>query len=143
MEKNLAALIRDDAKTIKVQFGQTGKVYTYVTHLDVKIGDHVVVPTSDENRYSVAEVKAIDDKCNIDQGSDLEYKWVIHVFNLEDHLLNEARNRQIEELVADATRTSMRRTFLENILAGVEPEKRKEIEAVVSSKPTGAKRLRK
>ena len=108
----------------------------------MKPGDFVVVPTSDADRYSVAEVKSVDDKCNIEQGSDLEYKWVIHSFNLEEYLLNEARNRQIEELVADATRENMRRTFLENILAGVEPEKRKEIEAVVSTKP-GAKRLKK
>jgi len=48
MDKNIAAILREDTKTCRVVFkdgGNTSSEYTYITHLDVKEDDYVVVPT--------------------------------------------------------------------------------------------------
>ena len=143
MDNNMAALIRNDTKTIKVQFGAS-KHYTYVTNLDVRPGDFVVVQAGDEfPRYSVGEITQVDTDCEIEPNSDLEYKWIVHAFNLEEYLLTMARNKEIETMVSKASRGNMRRTFAESILAGVDPEQRKAIEDITSVKPAGAKRLKK
>jgi hypothetical protein len=49
MDKNIAAILREDAKTCSVKFPgdngiASGSSYTYVTHFPLEVGDLVVIP---------------------------------------------------------------------------------------------------
>jgi hypothetical protein len=154
MEKNIAALMRPDAYTLRVSpsIPVTGltkarapvsaprslphgnKEYTYVSDFpDIIPGDYVVVDMSDELR--VVEVVAVDKEVLIEPGSDLAYKWVVARVDMARHLANTSRNDRIANAVAAAGRTSMRRMFANQVLAGLEDEARSELLALTGGAP--------
>ena len=142
MDKNIAALLRQDAKTIRVTFEQTRydreyisrnggereqqKLYNYVTHLDVKVGERVLVEAA--GQMKVVTVVNVDDTVQVQPNAEYELQWVIMKIDLTEHEANMERNRKIEEAVADAYRANLRRSFAAQILSGVEGEARAQLE---------------
>ena len=110
MERNIAALMREDAKTVKVVFNGGSKTYTYITSLDIKVGDHAVVDCGGDG-FKVVQVLEVHDDVEIEPNSDTKFKWVVAKFDLEHHKSNEAKNEQIEKLMATGYRANIRRHF--------------------------------
>lgn len=144
MDKNIAALLREDSKTIRVVFKMSSyeekkaqansimtafnpnQLYTYVTHLDVTPGDTVLVLA--HGTLKLAEVAEVDETVNIQPNSDTEIKWVLQKIDLSDAEANEQKNKLIEQTVSDAYRTNLRRSFAQQILSGVDESKRLQLE---------------
>ena len=70
-------LVNDQIKTVGVAFDPFGKVYTYLTILDLKEGQEVIVGTSNDNRLQVVTVVRVDEDPNIDPKSQIKYGWVL------------------------------------------------------------------
>ena len=134
MALNIAALMRDDTKTIEVAFNLSGKPFTYVTHLPVELNDYVVVPVGENEGLKVARVTTIHEQLEIDPSGDMEYSWVIGIVDMEAHQANKDKNLKIETLVAQAQRNNMRNSFANNVLSMIDPDKRTEIEAIINKK---------
>lgn len=129
MDKNLAALLRADAKTLTVRFmvdfengTRKSKPYTYVSHLPLTKGDGVVVDVN--GRTVVAIVETIDDEVKIEPGCDTEYKWVIGKIDMAAHEANEKRNAEIVAEAAVIVRENMRKSFASQVLGAASPEQR-------------------
>lgn len=129
MDKNLAALLRADAKTLTVRFmvdsehgTRKSKPYTYVSHLPLAVGDSVVVDAN--GRSVIATVESVDDEAKIEPGCDTEYKWVIGKIDMAAHEANEKRNAEIVAEAAVIVRESMRKSFASQVLGAASPEQR-------------------
>jgi len=152
MDKNIAALLREDTKTVHVSFElaladfedltdpeiikkpagakpapSTSRVpgvrlYTYVTHLDVKRGDTVVVQATGE--IKLAYVISVDDQAEIEPNSSTAYKWVIDKVDMAAYDANQQRNAEIERTVGEAYRQNLRRSFAQTVLGAVDDDKR-------------------
>ena len=123
-EKNIAALVREDTKTIGVRFyqserdyktssqtaqrvdivdldtiisGLSPKEYTYVTHLDFKIGDLAIVKTAGE--LKVAYVSRVDEGCEIEPNLNMKFSWVVDRVNQDEYENQMNINKQLEELL--------------------------------------------
>lgn len=126
MDKNIAAILREDAKTISVQFSNSkgaanGIAYTYITHLDVKVGDFVVVPVGHENELKVCEVTELHEDFQIEPNSETKYKWVIDVVDIEAARENQKRNKEIESMLAASYRANARQAYAHQFLANADP----------------------
>jgi hypothetical protein len=127
MDKNIAAILREDAKTVSVQFmnnkGSTqGSSYTYITHLDVKVGDFVVVPAGYDNELKVCEVTDVHEDFQIEPNADCKFKWIIDVVDIEAARENQQRNKEIESMLAASYRTNARQAYAHQFLAGADPK---------------------
>lgn len=155
MEKNIAALMRQDTRTVHVSFdardaeptayekvllsqystfGQKAKApdtkqYTYVTELHLAVGDFVVVPAA--GRLQVAYVRQVDDQVAIEPNSDIKFGWVISKIDMTAALACEARNKQIEEAVAEAYKANLRRGFAQQVMAGLDDTSKERIAALI------------
>lgn len=96
MDVNIAALIRQDVKTIQVRFLKQGvnvtgtsKWYTYVTDLDVKVGDFVVVYAGDD--LKVVQVDVVDNECRLAPNDSTKYNWVVSVVGMKGYMENRER----------------------------------------------------
>ena len=150
MDKNIAALLREDTKTVHVVFDPVFvelvdltagtaaagnyKKYTYVTDLDLKAGDTVVLDA--QGKICVAYVVVVDQTCSIEPNSNIRYKWVIGKVDLEAHEANTQRNAEIENTVAKAYRKNLRRSFAQQILAGVDDANRDHLTKLLGSSQT-------
>lgn len=126
MDKNIAAILREDTKTISVQFingeGMTGsRNYTYITHLDVKVGDFVVVPSGGNDMWKICEVVGVDEDLDIEPNSDIKFKWVVDVIDSEAARANQARNKEIEGMLAASYRVNARQAYAQQFLSGADP----------------------
>lgn len=136
MDKNIAALLREDTRTVQVTFPVTayeaaragtngnpsvphsaGKLYTYVTHLDLQVGDAAIVRTS--GKLNIVLVAAVDGGTNIAPNSEIEYKWILAKVDLSEAEENEAKNDLITATVAEAYKLNLRRSFSQQILEGL------------------------
>lgn len=138
MDKNLAALLRPDAKTLTVRYlvdGEAGtrksKPYTYVSHLPLVKGDSVVVDTV--GRAVIATVESVDDEAKIEPGSDIEYKWVIAKIDIAAHEANETRNAAIVAEAAVIVRENMRKSFASQVLGAASVEQRDRLLALTGN----------
>lgn len=127
MDKNIAAILREDTKTISVQFvngeGMTSsRAYTYVTHLDVRAGDYVVVPTGNNNLWKIGEVLGVDEDLNIEPNADVKYKWVVCVIDSEAWRENHKRNQEIEKMLAASYRVNARQAYAQQFLSNADPK---------------------
>jgi hypothetical protein len=133
MDKNIAAILREDAKTIHVDFDlgnamansrdseRGGRSYTYVTHLDLEVGDLIVVPVVSSG-WKVAKVIGIDDDLLIEPNSDMRYSWVIARIDTAAYQANALRNREIEQHLAASYRVSARQAYAMQFLGNASPE---------------------
>lgn len=140
MDKNIAALLREDCRTIRVRFendreGQSGfsKEYTYVTDLDsITVGDYVLVETSNRQLPRIASVSGVDQGVNITPNAEFRYSWVMAKIDLTQHQVNQERNLRIEASVAEAYKNNLRRSYAQQILSGVDETKQLELKALLS-----------
>ncbi len=151
MDKNIAALMREDTRTVKVSFDQVAeefdeietpsrfstqrakapnaKQYTYVTDLPLERGDTVVVEA--KGLLVVAFVREVDDQVNIEPNSDTAYRWVVAKVDLASYAKNMERNREITDLVTEAYKANLRRSFSQQILSGIGDSQRERVTALL------------
>lgn len=124
MDKNIAAILREDTKTCKVTFLDSSSTteYTYITHLDVKVDDYVVVQTGSNGVLKVAQISGVDDDLEIEPNSDMKFKWVIDIIEIEAARANQARNQEIERMLASTYRTNARQAYAAQFLSGADPK---------------------
>ena len=142
-EINVAALLREDTRTISVAFPKgvsyaeqiieeetlldieefDKKYYAYVTNFDLKEGDAVLVEAA--GSIKVAIVCNVDDTVKIDPGLQFELRWVIQKLDFSQHRENLAKNEEIKGLVQQAYQRNLRRSFAQQLLAGLEGSEEK------------------
>jgi hydrogenase maturation factor len=127
MDKNIAAILREDTRTISVQFVNengmaSSRNYTYITHLDVKVGDFVVVPSGGNDLWKICEVMSVDDELDIEPNADIKYKWVIDVIDKEAAHANQQRNKEIESMLAQSYHRNARQAYAQQFLSGADPK---------------------
>lgn len=149
MDKNIAALLREDARTVKVQFTATpyemrralangeqlnpGQNHTYIVDFEVLAGDYILVPTNNSPVPKVAMVVAVDDGVDIQPNSDIKYKWAYNRVDLSTWQANERRNEVIEATVSEAYKNNLRRSFAQQILSGVDESQRLQLESLLKA----------
>lgn len=160
MDKNIAALLRADARTVQVTFeaglgtfDEIGEVplpaktpapkgfsvspakhktYTYVTHIpDLARGDAVIVQAGGE--IKIAYVETVDEDVEIEPNSTTYFKWVIDRVDMAGHRTNMDRNAQIETEMAQAYRNNLRRSFAASVLAGLGDEHKAKLLALTGA----------
>lgn len=153
MDKNIAALLREDTRTVRVSFCQiaedfdttdvdegplaTGmrKGYTtqrskpanaklYTYVTDLPLAIGDTVVVEARGEIALAFVRSVDDDVKIEPNCDIAFNWVVAKVDLTGHAQNMARNAEIERTVAEAYRNNMRRSFAAQILAGVDDNHR-------------------
>ena len=126
MDKNIAALLRTDTRTVEVLLytdsTRAPKAYTYVTDLDLQVNDKVVVDANGE--YKLAEIAAVHDGVNIEPNSNVQYKWIISKVDTAQYDANMAKNKEIEQMVGKNYQQNLRRGFAEQILNGMDAKGR-------------------
>jgi len=126
MDKNIAAILREDTKTISVQFlndnGVASRDYTYITHLDVVVGDFVVVPSGANETWKICEVTEVHEDFCIEPNSDIKYKWVVDVIDAKSARENQQRNKEIESMLAASYRTNARQAYAHQFLSNADPK---------------------
>ena len=148
MEKNLAAFLREDTKTVGVRFikdtfsqdtqnfqmtlvgtenveaySLSNKEYTYITDLPLEVEDHVIVFVHDAPK--VAIVTRVDDVVNIAPKDNVEYKWIAARIDYTKYKENCQKNRQIAEFVSSSYRKNVKEQFREIVLAGLDAKGKK------------------
>ena len=133
MDKNIAAFLDTTAYTVSVVFpkesGSANKSYTYICNIPgVEVGDWVIVdaPNFDGTAaYKTATlngipklvlVTGVDDAVCIEPDATHQYGWVVSVLDTTEYAATTKRNSQITDLVADAYKAAMRKSFAERIL---------------------------
>lgn len=162
MDKNIAALLREDARTVQVVFpydnGGLGQhdvnrqgapkqgfpnaqrtawedgrpLYTYVTHLPIKVEDYVAVPAA--GQIKLALVKVVDDEVLIEPNADIAYAWVIGVVDVAACDENIARNKEIEQTVGASYKARLKRSFAEEITGGIAGPARQKLQQLLGPK---------
>ena len=122
MDKNIAAILREDATTCKVVFSSGSLPYTYITNLPIKVEDWVVVPVGANGDLKVAEVVQVDDDLEIEPNCDTKYKWVVAKIDMDAHSDNMARNREIENMLDSTYRLNARQAYAQQFLVGADPK---------------------
>jgi len=126
MDKNIAAILREDTKTCSVAFvnenGSMSSPYTYITHIDLEVGNYVVVPAGNNNVLKIAEVLSVDNELEIEPNSDIKYKWVVDVIDLKSARENRERNSAIEGMLAASYRVNARQAYAHQFLSNADPK---------------------
>lgn len=130
-DKNAAAMLRQDTRTIKVRFNNGDKDYTYVTDLNnLQVGDLVVVPVTSGgiNQMATATVSEVHDDLEIQPKENTTYKWVVQRVDMEAYKSNMDKNAMIEDTVRNHYRQASRSSFAQQLLAGLPEGQRGEIQ---------------
>lgn len=143
-EINIAALLREDTRTIAVAFPKgtayadepltaelildmeefDKRYYSYVTDLPLEVGDAVLVEAA--GSIKVALVCKVDDTVKIDPGLQHELRWVVQKLDFSHHQENLRKNAEIKGLVSQAYQRNLRRSFAQQLLAGMDGSEEKE-----------------
>lgn len=158
-EKNIAYLVREDTKTIGVRFyrdtepnQQKGfnpsygpedidallsdlspKEYTYVTHLDFKVGDLAVVRAA--GSIKVAYVCRVDDGCEIEPNQSVKYSWVIDRVDQEEYDKQMDINKELETTVNKAYKQNVKNQFRQLVLGTIDTEAAAKINMLLGITP--------
>lgn len=151
MEKNLPAFLREDARTVKVcfindrfkdeevdismtllgkDFNLSPRAYTYVTNLDLKRDDLVVVYAVGIPK--VAVVMEVDEEVDIAPNDKTEYKWVVCKVDFTSYLENMKTNSTIQRTVSQAYKKNTRKQFASLLLAELPEDTRTELLSLIS-----------
>ncbi len=156
MDKNLAAFLDENAYTVKVKFptGQ-GKHYTYVTNIPgLMVGQLVLVPAvlnaavadfagmadsetlpeiGVDYRIGVATIVEVHTNVEIQPNADIQYGWVAGVVSLEAYYDLLKRNKEITRVAHAAYQVNIRRSFAQQILAGMDPDSQARLSNLIGS----------
>ena len=157
MEKNIAAMMREDVRLISVMFEQkqalmdnefqgyqppsmgrgiaSAKAYDYLTNLDVKVGDTVVVVVA-QTKLVTGYVVAVGELGDIPADKPSKFKWVVQKVDLTAYTANEELNANIEQTVAEAYRTNLRRSFAQQILGSCNEETQAKLQHLLTEAKT-------
>lgn len=124
MDKNIAALLRTDARTVGCAFTDGGRIYTYVSDDPaIQVDDLVVVPAADIDRnghhadFKVVRVARVDEDVQIEPNSDVRYKWIVGRVDMDRHQRSMKVNEEIESSVSARYKENMRAAFRREILS--------------------------
>jgi hypothetical protein len=133
MDKNIAAILRNDTRTVSVIFQDDTRdhpvPYTYVTDLALQCEDYAIVEVT--SGLKVVQVKVVHDDLRIEPNSDIEYKWIVAHINLTPYQENMARNRTITETLGKAYQKQARQAFATALLDSVPESERGSIAALI------------
>ena len=162
-EKNIAALVREDTKTIGVRFyqgerdyktssqtaqrvdivdivdldtlvsGLSPKEYTYVTHLDFKIGELAIVKAVGE--LKVAYVSRVDEGCEIEPNLNMKFSWVVDRVNQDEYENQMNINKQLEDTVNKAYKQNVKNQFRSLVLGSIDSEAAAKINLLLGVTP--------
>jgi len=145
MDQNLPAFLRTDAKTVKVSFINdkfkddndremtllgadftlSPRLYTYITDLDLKPDDVVVVYAVGIPK--IAMVMIVDEEVDIQPNDKIAYKWVVAKVDFTSYLENMKKNSTIQRTVSKAYKKNTRKQFASLLLAELPEESRAEL----------------
>ena len=147
MDKNVAALLRNDTKTVEVRFyrdrdapqfdqechaslnlgrqvgdeqGLGTKSYTYITNLSFEVGELAVVFVVGIPK--VVKVVAAHASCQIEPNENIKYKWITARVDLDEAVENERKNSEIEAVISKSYKQNLKSQFKSLLLADVAPE---------------------
>lgn len=152
MDKNIAAFMRQDTKTVHVKFmrdrrageseGQTTllgdnielspQTYTYITDLELAEGDFVVVHAVGVPK--VARVESVDEGLELDPNDTIKYKWVVCKVDFSSYAQNIAKNNTITTMVAKAYKKNLRKQFSSLLLEGMDEVARQDLLSIIEEK---------
>jgi len=149
-EKNIAYMVREDVKTIGVRFYQkidigrmitddelnadlSKKEYTYVTHLDFKVGDLAVVRAAGE--VKVVFVSRVDAECEIEPNQDIKYSWVIDRVDTEEYEKQMDINEELEATVNRAYKRNVKEQFRKLVMGSIDSETAAKINMMLGVQP--------
>jgi hypothetical protein len=126
MDKNIAAILREDTRTVGVAFlsplGEPSRTYRYITDLQLEVGDTVVVPAGGDDEWKIGEVMAVDSDLEIEPNATMKFKWVVDKIDLKRHRLNMERNEEIEKRLAKTYRSHARQAYASQFLLNADPD---------------------
>ncbi len=139
MEKNIAALLRDDTKTVGVRFFKdnfqdkkynptlldlesytnlSDKTYLYVTTEVFKVGDYAVVFVNEIPK--IALIARVDDTCLIDPQVDTEFKWIVSKVCMDTYHENKKKNDVILDIVSQAYKKNLKNQFQDIVMSSLD-----------------------
>lgn len=152
MDKNIAAFIRDNAKTIGVRFFRdykeneanktinldlgsqslriSDKEYTYVTELDFNIEDMAVVVVAEIPKVVI--VTRVDEALEISPNDDTQYKWVVCKVDMEQYKQTMRDNLEITKTLAKSYQKNMKNSFRQVLLSNLAEDEQAKILAITS-----------
>lgn len=137
MERNIAAMMHDDARTVGVKFQQrienTNQVkeYTYVTIQPLAVGDLVAVYAG--GAIQVAEVCRVDAVLDIEPNDNKEYEWVVQKLDTRPYEAQVAKNEQLKTLIKENYKLNARAQMKDLILNQLSADKAKEALALLKT----------
>lgn len=132
MDKNIAAILREDTTTISLRLPGSDQELTYVTDQQFQPGDHAVVLSNRDN-YVVGVVVEVHDDLQIEPNSDILYKWVVAKLDVTAYQQNVERNTIIESTLTTTYRKSARRAFAQAMLSNATAEDRAKLQGVLGT----------
>lgn len=136
MDKNIAAFLRPNARTIYVEFTKNGDKYTYVTDLPLEAGDVVAVPVQNASTaplgINVAHVVEVHDDLLIEPNDKMKYKWVIGKIDLTYYHELETKNKELTDVLATSYRQNLRASFAQTVMAGLPDAARESIANILN-----------
>lgn len=131
MDKNIAALLKEDTYTVAVVFDSADsspdgapsqrkntRPYTFVCDIPgVQENDSVIVDTA--NGFKVGVVLKVDEDLRIDPNSEIKYRWVVQRVDLAAFREKQARLEELELLLAQSYQANLRRSFAQSVLANL------------------------
>lgn len=135
MERNIAAMMHDDAVTVGVKFQQrteklglqslpVAKEYTYVTIQPLAVGDLVAVYAA--GAIQVAEVCRVDAVLDIELNDNKEYEWVVQKLDTKPYEAQAAKNEKLKTLIKENYKLNARAQMKELILNQLSNDKQVE-----------------
>lgn len=148
-ELNIAAFIREDAKTVGVRFHKdqydrakdprgyneldlSNTEYTYITNLDFKVGDLAVVYVMGNPK--VVMITSLHDGIMIQPNADKKYNWIVAKVDTTGYEKNEAINDEIEATVQMAYQENVKNQFRNLILNGMDEVSRMKVLGLIGHK---------
>lgn len=150
MEKNIAAFLRSDTKTVGVRFFKSkfqkeedvatmtilgadmnttydlsDKQYCYITNLDLEVGDIVIVPVLSICIPTAAVVTTVDEDLNIDPNCNTEFRYVMGKLDKTYYEDLIQKNKEITDIVRESYKARVRTGFREMLLGSVDSKTKK------------------
>lgn len=161
MDKNIAALVRNDTRTVHVRFikpnfadqngslelgksptfdnhrkyhGQklSDQTYTYITDLPLEKEDIVAVNAM--GTISVAVVDSVDETVDIEPNSTIQYKWVMCKLDVTGFLANLEKNKQITDVVGEAYKARAKMQFRDLLLGNIDGDSQAKLLSLIGEK---------
>lgn len=154
MDKNLAALMCKNTKTVHVRFWQSKeaylennpnslelgtvrkdelspKRYTYVTDLEVEVDDWLIVLVAGQPK--VVLVEEVDNDLLIEPNDTTAYKWIVAKIDLSYYQKLVSRNEEITYIVASAYKKNLRQQFQGLLLAGTDSKVQERLQSLIEN----------